>query len=309
VVKNNQNELMKNINIIFSSDNNYSQHLGVALCSIFENKSKKNNYILNVYVIDGGISKENRLKLRRIEKKYIFKIKYIKINIQKYTDLYISGHITQSAYYRILIPDLVDKEIKKILYLDCDLIILKDLLELYEININEYLLAAIEENVLYVKEKLNIDESKPYFNSGVLLINICNWRKFNISKKTITFIRQNPEKITLWDQDALNYILQDKWLVLDRKYNFLSSEIDRLNKNNENVDISPIIVHYSSSIKPWKFNGKHIFNDLYFYYLNKTPLNKKIYNIKILRKISIRINIIKRFIIKVLITLKRKIKK
>ena len=70
---------MRQINIIFSSDDNYAQHLGVVLCSIFENK--KENYKVNIYIIDGGISDINKNKLALLEKIYLFnKIR----NIRKY---------------------------------------------------------------------------------------------------------------------------------------------------------------------------------------------------------------------------------
>ena len=96
---------MDNVNIVLSSDNNYSQHLGVVLCSIFENK--KSDYNINIYVIDGGISKENKEKLNELEKKYHFFISYLYVDSKMLPNLVINGHVTESTYYRILIPKLL----------------------------------------------------------------------------------------------------------------------------------------------------------------------------------------------------------
>ena len=63
---------METINIVFSSDNNYAQYMGVAICSIFENK--KVGYLIDIYVLDGGISEDNKSKLKVLEDRYNFKI-------------------------------------------------------------------------------------------------------------------------------------------------------------------------------------------------------------------------------------------
>jgi lipopolysaccharide biosynthesis glycosyltransferase len=285
---------MSSIDIIFSSDNNYARHLGVVLCSIFENKN--NNYSINVYIIDGGISNENKEILSTLETKYVFKIIYLYVKIEDYKDLYISDHITQAAYYRILIPELINIDIDKILYLDCDIVVLGDLIELFEINIDNYFAGVIEEKVVGIKENLGLKDETPYFNSGVILINLKKWREFNISNKTISFIRENPGKIKFWDQDALNVILAGKCLVLPKKFNLLTSEIE----NISNIK-NPVIVHFSSNVKPWLFNGRNPFNNSYFYYLNMIPCNNKIFNSKIIRNTLIESNIFLRFIFRKII--------
>jgi len=277
---------MKSIDLVFSSDDNYAQHLGVVLCSIFENKS--NDCHINVHIIDGGISPGNKDKLRILETKYSFEIKYLYLKIENYKDLFISDHITHAAYYRILIPDLLDEKINKILYLDCDLIVLGDLIGLFETNIDNYFIGAIEENGVGLKQNLNMNEESPYFNSGVMLINLNKWREFNVSSKTLVFIRENPRKIKFWDQDALNVILEEKCLILDKRFNYLTSEIEKTLRGRTNRIIKPIIIHYSSHVKPWRFNGDNPFNDEYFYYLEKTPWNNKIYQNKFFRIILIK---------------------
>lgn len=285
---------MKSIDIIFSSDNNYAQHLGVALCSIFENKS--NRYLINIYVIDGGISTENKSKLKILENKYSFIINYLYLKTEDYQDLYISDHISQATYYRILIPELLDKKINKILYLDCDLIVLGDIIDLFEINIYDYSVAAVEEQLKDIKIKLGMSDSTPYFNAGVMLINLIKWRELNISKITLNLVRNKPEILTFWDQDALNVTLADKCIVLDRRFNLLNSGY----KNISNIN-NPVIIHFSSSVKPWLFNGRNPFDDKYFYYLNITPWRNKIYHYKIVRNILIESNKFLRFIIRKII--------
>ncbi|MFA6430419.1 MAG: glycosyltransferase family 8 protein [Candidatus Paceibacterota bacterium] len=297
-------EKIKQIDVIFSSDNNYAKHLGVTLCSIFANKSKE--YSISIHVIDGGISNKNKNKLKNLEKRYLFNINYINIKSNEYEDLFTSDHITKATYYRISIPNLLNNKIKKILYLDCDLIVLGDLLELFEKSVDNYFIGAVEEKVSDTKKDLGIDEKKPYFNAGVMLMNLNKWREANISEKTLSFARKNPEKIKLWDQDSLNAILVDKWLILDNRYNFLTSEIERTLFKKTIGGPGPLVVHYSSSIKPWKFNGKHPYNDEYFYYLKKTGWNRIFIYTPKMRSVIIKTIKLKRSLIKLI---KKPIKK
>src|ERR1035437_11114936 len=161
--------MINNINkmtIVFSADNNYAQFMGVAICSIFENK--KDGYIIDVYVFDGGIKEDNKIKLRFLEEKYSFKIIYIKIDVTLFNDFYINKHISHAAYFRSMITELL-LSIDKVLYLDCDLIVKGDISSLFEINIMDYYFAAVEdyfaENTRHTE--LNMPKNAKYFNSGV----------------------------------------------------------------------------------------------------------------------------------------------
>lgn len=98
-----------NINICFSSDNNYAQHIGIAIASILNNA--KNNDIYNFYILDGGISEENKQKIHLLNNILKFNIQYIKINTDDFKNCpmtnYVS-YITQSTYYRFSIPKLLN---------------------------------------------------------------------------------------------------------------------------------------------------------------------------------------------------------
>lgn len=262
---------MKNIDIILSSDNNYAQYLGVVLCSIFENK--KQGHSINVHVINGGISSENIKKLEILEERYNFNINYINIDKNYFSDLFISDHISQATYYRILIPSLLKNKINKVLYLDCDLIIQCDLLELFEINIDNYFVGAVEDDDSETKEVLGLSSSDSYFNAGVLLMNIEKWNNSNIAEETFEFIRNNPDKIKFWDQDALNYTLKNKWLIINKCFNLSAVEAKKISKDKSNTIINNSIIHFSGNLKPWNFAYNGFGKEIYKKYLKKTPWN------------------------------------
>jgi len=275
-------ENIEKINIVFSSDNNYAQYLGVTLCSIFENSKNKDK--IDIYVLDGGILKENKDKLKIIESKYNFTIIYIEIDTSLFKDFYISGYLTQATYYRIMIPDLLPN-VKKVLYLDCDIIVKGDISELYNTNIDNYFFAAVEDEGFISKffSKLEIAKNEKYFNAGVMLMNLDKWRETNINKTIINFINEKREQLESHDQDAINSILYGKWLNLPYKYNVTTTIPDNHQINND-----VLIVHYTGP-KPWNYLCLHPLKNEYFNYLKKTPWNEsKKYKDKSIKNIIIK---------------------
>lgn len=262
----NNTEIM---NIVFSSDKNYTELMGVSLCSIFENK--KGDYHINVYVLDGGILKKDKKRLEVLEEIYDFKIRYIEMDTVFFKNFSVNMHYTQAVYYRIITPKILPN-IKKILYLDCDLIILDDLYELYNTDIGNYPYGAVEDLFLAKtrNEELGIHKDGKYFNSGVLLMNIDKCNELNTDEIILQFIRKNVDKLKYVDQDALNVTMLNKIFPLEHKYNYFPFLADNKELNESEIKNNVKIIHYAGR-KPWNYFDKNIFIQKYFYYSNKTP--------------------------------------
>jgi len=274
-------KLIKKIKVVSVSDDNYSQHLGVMLYSLFKNHLSDEK--LEVSIIDGGISPGNKLKIEGIGKEFNILITFLKIDKKIYQNFKIGHHVNHSTYYRISIPELLDNSIKKVIFLDCDLIFKKDISRLWEIDISEHFIAAVEAPKFNRQISLKMPANSKYFNSGVMLINLEKWRQYNISSQVLKFIENNLDKIILWDQDALNAILHDRWKELSPKWNqqTIMFEID-INDTNYNKGefmeaiINPSIIHYTTSSKPWHYMNEHPFKNEYYKYLKKIPWRKYI---------------------------------
>ena len=273
-------KLIKKIKVVSVSDDNYSQHLGVMLYSLFEHHINYNNKI-DVFVIDGGISEENKIKIEDIGKEFITPIKFLKIDKKIYQNFKISHHLNHSIYYRISIPELLNSSTKKIIYVDCDLIFKEDISKLWEIDISECFMAAVEDPKFNRYIDLQMPINSKYFNTGVMLINLEKWRKNNISEKVRKFIKNNSEKIILWDQDGFNAILYNKWKELPPKWNqqTIMFEIGADETNFSKKEFmeaikNPSIIHYTTSSKPWQYTNEHPLKNEYYKYLKKTPWRK-----------------------------------
>ncbi len=265
-------------NLVFATDQNYIQHLSVALISLFENNA---DLKFNIYVICGGIDQENFKKLKLIGENYNATITQINIKDDIFDKLVTNYHFKKSNYYRVLIPNFIDDDI--VLYLDADIIIENSIKELLDTNLDNKYIVAIENPGFkrHQELKMNIDSS--YFNSGVMLINNKKWKEDNITEKVIKFVDENQNVIQFVDQCGLNAVINGNWKKISLKYNQQAVIFEKdfkekyncfSNKELQDAKKKPVIIHYTGSSKPWQYVNKHPYKYLYWKYLRMTPFNR-----------------------------------
>ena len=113
---------MVDINICIASDNNYTQHAGVVIASILANAAAEDS--LNFFILDGGISDENKSKIQQLKKQKDCRIEFIAIDpslFAGYLAIKTHGYISLPTYYRLKTASLLP-ELDRIIYLDCDMI-------------------------------------------------------------------------------------------------------------------------------------------------------------------------------------------
>lgn len=267
------------INVAFSSDNNYAPFLCVSIFSLLKNSNTKYNY--HIYILDGGISEENKSKIIKSTKQFKNKkINFIKVDQEIFKNIKQFLQLNQSAYYRLLLPQILPK-IKKIIYCDCDLLILNDISKLYQEKLDQKIIGCCQifhpnyQSVLqkiYPKIKL-----KTSINSGVTLMNLDALRKRGYSKIFIDFVNKNSEKLIAGDQDVLNIILSDQIKIIHPKWNstsylFVTNSYKKCKINKHIFNIctkNPSIVHFDG-IKPWSSGSSHPYKKNFYQYLYQT---------------------------------------
>lgn len=287
-----KDKIEREINILLTPDNNYVQHCGVVMASILLNCDNSSN--INFFITDDNISENNKNYLKNLNKIRKFNISFLNISDFDVSMFPLNRkHIKAfSVYYRMIVCDILPKNIDKILYLDCDVIVEKDLKELFDIDLKDYLAGVVEdESSLSNCLRLGINY---YFNSGVILFNLTKLRDFDLFKKCTEYFNKNKNLITLQDQDILNGVLSDKCLHLPLKWNastpvFKDCIWKQKSSINERIKagLEPGIIHYTCTPKPWNKKCTHILKDEYFKYLkyaniekyNKYKKNSKIFEI------------------------------
>lgn len=244
--------------VLFCFDKNYEQHFGVALTSLLLNNT---NTQINIHIITDIISEQLRQKLDNLSKSYQCSFYFYTIDdLDKLKNLKVSCHISRATYYRLLVADIIPDHIDKILYLDSDLVVRTSLEELYNLDIDDYFLAA------------EGSRKNHYFNGGVLLINLKKWREEKMSQKLIDWAEANSENLVHWDQSVLNSVIGSDFITIKKTWNFqVNLDAKKIKKNDDKINIDNAnIVHFIGSSKPWYLwildNRKKIYWD----YLNKS---------------------------------------
>lgn len=261
------------MNILFCFDQKYEQHFGVALTSLLLNNK---HLSIQIYLITDVASQRLVHNLNQLKKDHLLdNYKIYEIEQGQFANVKVSLHISEAAYYRLMVANFLPDSLEKIIYLDSDLVVVSQLQELYEIDISDYYIAAYATPSQTYQKRLNLNKNL-YFNSGVMLINLKKWKAEKIGERAIDFVEKNPNIIKNWDQDALNKVIDGQLIKLDQKWNFL---VDLGREKNEGKIIDPNnqtwlkeakIIHFVGSSKPWYFwinNPKKL---LYWSYLKQS---------------------------------------
>ena len=254
-------------NIVFAADAGFLQHLVVAIMSLLENNSG-----MNIYVINNDISRTHWKKLEHLFAGKDSTLIDAKIDDSKFEGVILHSYLTKATYYKIFVSDIVKGD--KALYLDADIVVNQRIDDLYNAEISNAFLAAVDNMEFYNHHDLEMESSAKYFNAGVMLINLEYWRTHSVKEKVIEFINRKPEVIQFEDQDGLNSVINGNWLELHPKYNMhtglLFKECACDSSFKEAID-DPVIIHYTGSSKPWHFANNHPYKHLYWQYLRMTP--------------------------------------
>ena len=266
------------MNIALCTDDRYANHCAICITSILENNKLEDCHI---YVMTEGLSDENLKKFHYLEKYYKKPVEVKVIDGKIFEGLQVTGRLPQSMYFRFMLPEIINDS--SVLYLDCDIIVRHSLRDLFNIDLTNYACGVVEDQCGDdVRMHNRINMFSRYFNSGVLLMNLDYWRKYDIAKKLIDYIAAS-DWLMCPDQDALNVILEGKILFLDYKYNFQEGFYHTLAwlradkwKLVECAQKDPVIVHYTAGEKPWHKDCTHPLKSDYDKYMQLHDiLNKK----------------------------------
>ena len=254
------------INVCLAFDDKYVFPALTLLASIMVNSSKEDHYA--IYVLDGGITYPNKKVLMNLSKMLSFDIHFIQIDKKDFANCPIpeKGHFALSNYFRLKIPSLLPN-IEKIIYLDSDTLVKRNLRDLYKTDISDYHLAAVESFTSEKnKKRLKLQDSLPYFNSGVILINCEKWRKDKVEKKLFDFIYSaDLEQLLNVDQDVINCVLRNSILPLLQNWNVETrTDVDYPDSFSSILE-NPYIIHYCSKDKPWLEDTKQDKSEFEFY--------------------------------------------
>lgn len=157
-------------------------------------------------------------------------------------------------YARLVLPEKVSME--SLIYIDVDVLVLKDLSELVRIELPENGVGGVAEKIMADDmpsvRPVELDPAQPYLNSGLLVLDVNKVRRAGTFAKALEILRDFPASCRWHDQSALNYVLNGAARSLDGSWNVLSQHVFF-----DPIDVMPrlqdraINVHFIRKAKPW----------------------------------------------------------
>lgn len=225
----------------------YSVWVGTVMQSILEHTDSR---ICFHILHDETLSIDNKYKLEKVARSGSSIIEFHKIDENDFSVVKNQmSRFTIGTMFRCSLPELLPN-LNRIIYLDADLFVNRDIKELWDVDICEYCLAGVADEGVDIHNYPKILNKYPgikkesYFNAGVLYMNLKKLREFgNLKKLVVDFLIDNPEA-DLPDQDALNVLFHDKVLYLDGSWN----QFVFMHRKDNVEKLDKAIFHYAAAL-------------------------------------------------------------
>lgn len=276
------------MNILYTCDNNYIWLMGISMVSVFKNNPLADD--LCVYLIGDNVSDDNIRKLKKIAQDYSRKFEYIPLPELNIPESLYSERWPKSAYTRLFCAEILPKDVKNIVYLDCDIVVNDEISDIELYLKPDTVFGGVKDCVgKNYKTNIGMKANDAYINAGVLVINVDLLRTINIYDRINIFLQKYGKIINYADQDVLNGCFCDRSSTLPLEYNLMTSVAcwdykylsamrspnvfytqDEYNFAKSN----PKIIHYTTNmltIRPWYSNSNHPFKGEFLKYFSISP--------------------------------------
>lgn len=266
--------------IAFTIDEKFVRFCAVTMVSVLEHNEPSD---VMFHVVSDGISQTACDTLSQLAARKGAFIAFYTVPAEAmkgYSIRWEGKRLSMVVFYRCILASLLPESVSKVLYLDCDILVLDNIDELWNTDISGKALAAVPDSFIVNPvhcRRLHYDVSFNYFNGGVLLLNLDYWRENHIEEKCRIYYQQYPDRVIYNDQDLLNGLLYDhklllgmKWDVQEGAYRIPKGKNVNWKPSYTETILHPSILHYSSR-KPWQYHCMHPLRQLFFEYQNLTP--------------------------------------
>jgi len=189
------------------------------------------------------------------------------------------GFNSQATFLRYLAADLIP-EAARCVYIDGDVIVRRDPAALAGADLRGRTLGAVRSRVapfvaspggVRVWFELGMPGAAPYFNAGVLVMDLDRWRAGDVSRRLTDFLVRYGDTTWFSDQEALNAVLWGDWQPLDRCWNYITHVVESFLPAPEQEPDDPGIVHFAGRSKPWVFGTMPMYAEEWYQVLASTP--------------------------------------
>ena len=245
------------MNILVTLDRRYLDALTVMLRSL---GAAHRDCHVHIYVAHLSLEESDFDKLEHAVSAFPLSIHNIKITHRYFQDTPVLERLPEESFFRLLAFQFLPGEVDRCLYLDPDIYIRKSLLPLYTMEMGDaYVAAAGHMHGLgngVNKARLGLKGQERYFNSGVMLMNLCAIRKDFTLNKVLECLKENTQLLLMGDQDLANLLFGSRSILVDERIYNLDERTFRYYQKREGFNLAAVeadtaIIHYNGRYKPW----------------------------------------------------------
>lgn len=262
------------VHIALAADAGYVPHLAATIASVHSSTSRP----LKITVMHDGISAGDRQKIEGVAQRAQFE--WIGVDDERLLSLIGNEHFASRAtFFRLALPHLMAPDAIRVIYLDSDLVLTRDIGGLFDTSLAGRPVGAIEDTGVDARDfarQWQITGSRMrYFNAGVLLIDLRHPETGTLFESATEFAITHRGALPYCDQDALNYTLWNHWHPIDPIWNLQRNIVlaDAATAFPEGYDAHrrPGVIHFTTAEKPWRAGTYHPYGWLYWRNLARTP--------------------------------------
>lgn len=276
--------------IVTAGDDGFALPMAVTLSSALRHVPSEQS--VDIVALDSGMSVANQARISAVveEAHPHAELTWVQPDITSIEGIHLEEmdpRFNASTFYRFLIPNVLPDTCHRVLYLDSDVVVERNLQSLWRTPFNGNAAMAVPERIVSCPvagiaewERLGLDPDARFFNAGILLINLAAWRADNIHGQAIEYLLDSSNRFRYaGDQEALNAVLAGRWGALDLRWNvthLLYSEDEKprmeamLQTDLDPVAQEPFLIHYTSDAKPWGPFCDHPLEDRFHHYLHRS---------------------------------------
>ena len=280
-----QNKLI----VAYGSDDNYAGYLGISMYSLFETNPEFEH--ITVYVLDCGISEENRNRLESVAAQWGREVCFINMaEAIGSLNLNLGAHkIAIASYARLFLASILPENVDRVLYIDCDTLVRDSLAELWQTGFGNALIAGCQDTVdSYFLDVIGLPRDVQYVNAGILLINLKAWRDENLQSQFMEMIARFGGNVPHHDQGTINAVCESRRVIVPIRFNLTSNIYSFSAKTirriyflqqyytQDELDAAmtkPAIVHFTTGLlgRPWEEGSTHPEQESFWAAVRKTP--------------------------------------
>lgn len=281
---------MNQLSIMYLSDNNYAPFAGISLFSLFVNNKTIDHF--DIYIIDDGISSENKIKMLNLADTYDHTIVFLDMRrgIEALRNVGAPTYRgSYTTYLKLFAFNELPETCHRVLFIDSDSVVVDDVGELADFDMQGNVICAVKDGLTQkYKVALGFDKNDAWYNMGVMLVDVDMWKSTNAEKEILNQLKIRSAYVSV-DQDLLNITQHGNIGTLHPRYNatphhyvYSARQFNRAfrpkgfyddPKVTEEANMNPVIRHFERFVgeSAWNENSCHPYAGLFEEYRSRSP--------------------------------------